>query len=297
MGGAVGNIVSGIGDAVGGAVQGVSDLVHDVGQSPIVQTALPIVATAVGGPAAGAATSAALVLDQGKSMEQALTNAAINYAAGQILSPGTDQLGSMEAGIDWGTPDFASMTPSDLSSLEAGIDWGSPSLTAMDKGSLANAFTTGASAVGDWVMANPVQAAALGLTAAKAMMPATTNGVSYTPVNWDYLAPQFNPSVSNIIPSTYQMPETMQQGLQRNVQLGQDQIIDPTVLAAQAILNKPLTYRTPTSYQPQSAYQSPAVAQSAPGAYVPLVQPSQVASSGKGGVNGMQIPSLLQNLL
>ena len=282
MGGAIGNIVSGVGDAIGGAVQGVSDLVHDVGESPIVQTALPIVASAVGGPLAGAATSAALSLDAGKSPEQALTNAAVNYAASSLANSlggasGGDGLTSMEAGVDWGTPDFASMNPSDLASIEAGIDWGTPDLSAIDKSSLANAFSTGGNAVADWVVKNPLSAASLGLAAAKAFTPTNLNGVTYTPVNWNYLAPQLNPNQSALIPSTYAMPQTQQQTYQRDIQLSQNQLMDPTVLAAQRILNKPGQYRAP--------------------AYQPLVSPSNLqanpatvagSGSGKGGLSGLQ---------
>ena len=279
MGGAIGNIVSGVGDAIGGAVQGVSDLVHDVGESPIVQTALPIVAGAVGGPLAGAATSAALSLDAGKSPEQALTNAAVNYAASSLANSfgGGGDLTSMEAGVDWGTPDFASMNAGDLASIEAGIDWGSPDLSAIEKSSLANAFSTGGNAVADWVVKNPLSAASLGLATAKAFTPTNLNGVTYTPVNWNYLAPQLNPNQSALIPSTYAMPQTQQQTYQRDIQLSPNQLMDPTVLAAQRILNKPGQYRAP--------------------AYQPLVSPSNFqatpatvagSGSGKGGLNNVQ---------
>lgn len=266
MGGAVGNIVSGIGDAVGGAVQGVSDAIHDVGESPIVQTVLPIVATAVGGPAAGAAVTGAMSLDQGQSLGTALGKSALTYG----ISQGINSL-------------MTPSTPLDVEYLD--------SLSGIEQQSLSDAISQGASGLSSWVAANPLTAAGLGLTVGGALSgafkPQTVNGVTYTPVNWNYLAPQFNTSASNITPSTYQMPQTMQQGLQRNVQLGQGQIIDPTVLAAQNILNQPRSYYSP-KYEPLISG-SPAVTN--------LTQPIQqaqpvIAESGglgsKGGANTIQ---------
>jgi len=202
-----------------------------------------------------------------------LDSSAADYAA---YADGTDALAGSDLASSWGNgvtvgrgiPN-ANITTNDLGNLNnrgliGGLEFsakdfanyadGTDALAGSDLNSLSAASGWSFDKITDWAKANPGKAAKLGLTVGGALIgsidgsSSDTGGSTYAPSSWtpvpSTIGQPGSNSISGVVPASLSMPTFQTNQINRNIQLSPNQMVDPTVLAAQQILNRPGSYLT-----------------------------------------------------
>lgn len=177
MGGFVGDVLGGIGDAVGGVVEGVGDLlggavdvVQDVAKSDLGKAALlaggAYLAAPLLGVGAAASTGTGLAAGGGLGLTGAGTTAFGGLGSGLGATLGTEA--ALAGGLGGSAIGGLGLTAGGtaLGGLGAGLG---TSLAAGGAGAGTLAGGNMLSGALDWAKSNPLQAASLGLTAAKTL--------------------------------------------------------------------------------------------------------------------------------